>query len=57
MNQFEPPIHWTDYEGIAIKLYEQFGDEFDEGKIYRLRFTGPIKWASQLPDFAGKREE
>ena len=30
MDIIEPPIHWTDYEDIAIKLYEKFGDDFNE---------------------------
>lgn len=54
---FEPPIHWNDYEDIAIKLYEKFGDDFNEGKIYRLRFTDLHKWVLELPHFAGKPEE
>jgi hypothetical protein len=29
---FEPPITWSDYEDIAMKLYERFGDDFNEGK-------------------------
>jgi hypothetical protein len=29
---YEPPINWNDYEDIALKLYERFGDEFNEGK-------------------------
>ena len=33
------PIQWADHEDIAIKLYEKFGDEFNEGRIYRIRFT------------------
>ncbi len=35
MSHFEPPIHWNDHEDIAMKLYERFGDEFTEGKVYR----------------------
>ena len=27
---YEPPINWTDYEDIALALYEKFGDDFDE---------------------------
>ena len=54
---FEPPIKWSDYEDIAMKLYERFGDQFDEGKIYRVRFTELIEWVLQLPHFEGKREE
>jgi FeS assembly protein IscX len=54
---FEPPIKWTDYEDIAMKLYERFGDQFDEGKIYRIRFTDLIEWVLQIPQFEGKREE
>lgn len=53
----EPPIYWSDYDDIAQKLYEQFGDEFNEGKIYRIRFTDLIEWVLHLPAFKGKREE
>ncbi len=28
------PIEWKDFEDIAIKLYDRFGDDFVEGKIY-----------------------
>ena len=54
---YEPPIHWNDYEDIAQKLYEKLGDEFNEGKIYRVRFTELIEYVLQLPHFAGKREQ
>ena len=54
---YEPPIHWNDYEDIAIKLYEKFGDEFNEGKIYRIRFTDLLEWVLQIPGFVGTREE
>jgi hypothetical protein len=27
------PINWTDFEDIAMKLYERFGDDFDEKKM------------------------
>jgi FeS assembly protein IscX len=54
---FELPIHWNDYEDIAIKLYERFGDDFNEGKIYRLRFTDLLTWILEIPSFVGKREE
>jgi len=54
---FEPPIKWNDYEDVAMKLYEKFGDQFDEVKIYRVRFTDLIEWVLQLPHFEGKREE
>ena len=57
MTDFEPPIKWSDYEDIAIKLYERFGDEFNEGKIYRVRFTDLLEWVLQLPNFVGKRSE
>ena len=53
----EPPIHWNDHDDIAQKLYERFGDEFNEGKIYRIRFTELLEWALQIPGFSGKREE
>jgi FeS assembly protein IscX len=57
MTHFEPPIHWNDYEDIALKLYERFGNDFNEGKIYRLRFTDLLEWIMQIPGFVGKREE
>jgi hypothetical protein len=28
------PINWEDHEDVAIKLYDKFGDEFTEQKIY-----------------------
>ena len=49
---FEPPIHWNDYEDIAMKLYERFGKDFNEGKIYRIRFTDLHKWVMELEGFA-----
>ena len=54
---YEPPIYWTDYEDIALKLYEKFGDEMSESKIYRIRFTDLLEWVLSLDGFAGKREE
>jgi FeS assembly protein IscX len=54
---FALPIHWNDYEDIAMSLYEKFGDDFDESKIYRLRFTDLLEWVLSLPNFVGKREE
>lgn len=57
MSHYEPPINWSDYEDIAIKLHEKFGDEFNEGKIYRIRFTELIEWVLSLPHFEGKRED
>jgi len=53
----EPPIHWTDTEDIALKLYDRFGDEFSESKIYRIRFTELIEWILEIPEFESKREE
>ncbi|MEN9511147.1 MAG: Fe-S cluster assembly protein IscX [Bacteroidota bacterium] len=53
----EPPINWTDFEDIAMKLYERFGDDFNESKIYRIRFTELIEWILEIPGFIGKREE
>jgi len=55
--KFELPIHWKDYEDIAMGLYEKFGDEFGESKIYRIRFTELLDWVLSLPSFAGTREE
>jgi len=50
------PIQWADHEDIAMKLYERFGDEFTEGKIYRIRFTDLLDWILEIPNFEGKRE-
>ena len=55
--QFELPIYWKDYEDIAMGLYEKFGDEFGESKIYRIRFTELLEWVLSLPNFAGTRDE
>ena len=55
--QFELPIHWNDYEDIAMGLYEKFGDDFNESKIYRIRFTELIEWVLSLPNFVGTRQE
>ncbi|MEJ7694806.1 Fe-S cluster assembly protein IscX [Daejeonella sp.] len=55
--KFELPIHWKDYEDIAMGLYEKFGDDFGESKIYRIRFTELLDWVLSLPSFAGTREE
>lgn len=51
------PYSWADHEDIAIKLYDKFGDDFTEGKIYRIRFTELIEWVLELPNFEGKRED
>jgi FeS assembly protein IscX len=56
-DKYALPIHWNDYEDIAMGLYEKFGDEFIESKIYRIRFTELIEWVLSLPAFAGTREE
>jgi FeS assembly protein IscX len=53
---FEPPINWPDYEDIAIKLYERFGNEMSESKIYRVRFTQLLDWVLEIEGFEGKRE-
>jgi FeS assembly protein IscX len=53
MSHFEPPIHWNDHEDIAMKLYEKFGDDFTEAKIYRIRFTELLEWILELPGFEG----
>lgn len=46
---YEPPIKWSDYEDIAMKLYERFGDDFSEAKIYRIRFTELLEWVLRYP--------
>lgn len=51
------PINWSDHEDIAMKLYERFGDDFPEGKIYRIRFTDLLEWILEIPQFVGKRED
>lgn len=51
------PIQWADHEDIAMKLYERFGDEFNEAKIYRIRFTDLLNWILEIPNFAGTREQ
>ena len=51
------PIAWSDHEDIAMKLYERFGASFNEGKIYRIRFTDLLEWVLAIPTFEGKRED
>ena len=51
------PISWPDHEDIAIGLYDKFGDDMTESKIYRIRFTDLINWVLDLPNFTGKRED
>ena len=51
------PINWTDHEDVAMALYEKFGDEFSESKIYRIRFTDLMEWVLSLDGFVGKRED
>ena len=56
MNTFEPPIYWNDHEDIALKLYERFGDDFTESKIYRIRFTELLEWVLAVDGFEGTKE-
>ena len=56
-NKFELPIHWADHEDIAMGLYEKFGDEYNESKIYRVRFTDMLQWILELPNFKGTKED
>lgn len=51
------PIEWQDHEDIAMKLYERFGDDFTESKIYRVRFTQLLDWILEISAFVGKRED
>ncbi len=51
------PIQWADHEDIAMKLYERFGPEFNEGKIYRVRFTELLEYILEIPNFEGKKED
>lgn len=55
--KFELPIHWKDHEDIAMGLYDKFGDDFTESKIYRIRFTELMEWVLSLPNFAGTSAE
>jgi FeS assembly protein IscX len=50
------PIDWADHEDIAMKLYERFGDDFTESKIYRVRFTELFDWITEIPNFVGDKE-
>ena len=50
------PIGWKDHEDIAIKLYERFGDDFTEGRIYRVRFTELLDYILEISSFTGTRE-
>ena len=54
---FEPPMNWSDYEDIALALYEKFGDDFTESHIYRIRFTDLLTWVLELPNFEGVKED
>jgi len=56
-DKFALPIYWNDYEDIAMSLYEKFGDDFTETKIYRVRFTELLEWVLELPNFKGTRAE
>ena len=56
MSTFEPPIYWNDHEDIALKLYERFGDDFTESKIYRIRFTELLEWVLAIEGFVGTKE-
>lgn len=51
------PFGWAEHEDVAMGLYEKFGDDFTESKIYRIRFTDLIEWVLTLPNFTGKRED
>lgn len=51
------PINWADHEDIAIALYDRFGEDYPEGKIYRIRFTELIEWVLEIPHFEGKKED
>lgn len=54
--EIDMPYGWADHEDIAIGLYDKFGDEFTESKIYRIRFTDLLDWILELPNFTGTRE-
>ena len=50
------PFGWNDHEDIAMALYDRFGDEFGQDKIYRIRFTDLLDWILEIPQFTGTRE-
>lgn len=50
------PISWSDHEDVAMKLYERFGEDFTESKIYRVRFTELLQWILEIPTFEGTKE-
>ncbi len=50
------PINWADHEDIAMKLYDRFGEDFNEGKIYRVRFTDLLEYILAIPSFQGTKE-
>ena len=50
------PINWEDHEDIAMKLYERFGDDFTESRIYRIRFTELLEWILEIPNFEGDKD-
>ena len=50
------PIDWADHEDVAMALYERFGDDFGESKIYRIRFTELLQWILEIPNFEGTKD-
>ena len=50
------PFGWADHEDIAMALYDRFGDEFGQDKIYRIRFTELLEWILEIPHFTGTKE-
>ena len=55
--EIDLPIEWVDHEDIAMGLYDKFGDDFSESKIYRIRFTELLDWILSIPNFVGSRED
>lgn len=55
--ELDNPINWNDHEDIAMALYDRFGDEFTESKIYRIRFTDLLDWILEIPHFEGTRDK
>jgi FeS assembly protein IscX len=55
--ELDLPIEWAEHEEIAMGLYEKFGDDFTESKIYRIRFTELLDWILSIPNFVGTREQ
>jgi len=57
MKDFEPPMRWADYEDIAAKLFDSFGDDFTDADIENATHSDLREWVLELPNFAGTADE